>query len=726
MRSFSWLLAALPLGVLSCDSGKEPPTLAPYGLDERPANPTCVAQKRPRLDTGITLQRQWQGLTFQFPLALMQAPNDSSQWFVVERAGRVRAFLADGTGLRDFAGPPVNASGEGGLLGLAFHPSWPQKREAYLSYTRSVTAGDPPVPVCQGSGNPFTSVIARYQSTNNGQSLNIGPDEILKVAQPYSNHNGGDLAFGNDGMLYLGLGDGGSGNDPCAAGQNLGMLLGKMLRIDINAPAGTYNVPPDNPFVGNSAARGEIWALGLRNPWRWSFDRATGEQWVGEVGQSTWEEIDKISKGGNYGWRNCEGFHALGSISNLCRQAGTQLPVVAHGRAEARSITGGYVYRGAAMPSLVGTYIYGDYETGNIWALLYDAQNRATPKLLTTVAAQTLVSFAQGNDGEVYTVQSTGVISKLVPSAPPAADDFPQLLSQTGCFDAKDPKKPAPGLIPFEVNSPLWSDGADKARYLAVPDGSTITIRDDGDWDLPIGSVVAKTFAVDGKPIETRLFMRHDDGGWGGYTYEWNEQGSDAELLPAGKVKAVAGGESWAYPSRSQCMQCHSAASGGTLGLETAQLNRDAVYASTNRLSNQLATLDHIGLFSAPLTQPPTAAPRLADPYAEAEPLEARARSYLHANCSHCHRPEGGGQGTMDLRHDRLLLATNTCNADNTQGAVEGAIKIIAPGNPQGSVLSRRVHAGDAKRMPPISVNVKDPAGSKLLDDWISSITTCP
>jgi uncharacterized repeat protein (TIGR03806 family) len=322
-------------------------------------------------------------------------------------------------------------------------------------------------------------------------------------------------------------------------------------------------------------------------------------------------------------------------------------------------------------------------------------------------------------------VQINGVISKLVPSGPPPPDDFPRLLSETGCFDPKDPTRPAAGLIPYEVASPLWSDDADKDRWLAIPDGATIGIDAEGDWDLPVGSVAVKTFALGGKRIETRLFMRHEDGGWGGYTYEWNDDGKDATLLPAAKVKAL-GDAMWGYPSRNQCIQCHSKAAGGTLGFETAQLNGDAVYPSTNRISNQLATLERIGLLTAPLGVTPEEAPRLADPAKSAEPIEARARSYLHANCSHCHQPEGGGQGMMDLRHGKSLKDTATCNVDNTQGAVAGAMKLLVPGAPQSSILSLRLHATDSKRMPPIAVSVIDPVGTSVIDEWIGSLSACP
>ncbi|MGH2900880.1 MAG: PQQ-dependent sugar dehydrogenase, partial [Solirubrobacteraceae bacterium] len=358
---------------------------------------------------------------------------------------------------------------------------------------------------------------------------------------------------------------------------------------------------------------------GHRNPWRWSFDRASGELWLGDVGQNTWEEIDRVVKGGNYGWNICEGFHRRDSTTALCATGGLLDPIVEHNRTEAASITGGYVYRGTAMPSLVGTYIYGDFSTGNIWALTFDANNKATPKLLATGVGG-ISSFGQGNDGEVYVVQLNGTISKLVPSAPPMTDNFPQLLSATGCVDPSDPTRPAAGVIPYELNAPLWSDGADKQRFMGIPDGATIAIGGAGDWDLPIGSVAMKVFSVGGKRVETRLFMRHDDGAWAGYTYEWNDDGTDATLLPGSKLKTLSDTAAWAYPSRSQCIQCHSSAAGGTLGLDTAQLNRDVVYAATNRMANQLATLDHIGMFSAPLAQSPSDLPRLSE-YTSADPV---------------------------------------------------------------------------------------------------------
>jgi uncharacterized repeat protein (TIGR03806 family) len=621
---------------------------------------------------------------------------------------------------------------------MAFHPSWQTNREVYLSYTRYRVAGDPPpIPTteCVGADNPFISVVARYHSKDGGLTLDPTADEIIVMAQPYYNHNGGNIQFGpRDGMLYIGFGDGGGGGDPCKHSQSLASKFGKILRIDINAGPGKYNIPPDNPFVATAGAEPAIWSWGHRNPWRWSFDKLTGELWVGDVGNGTREEVDLVKKGGNYGWPICEGIYKQSS-SALCATPGMLDPVVDYGRTVGGCIIGGYVYRGSAMPDLVGAYVFGDYLLGGLFMIDHDASNQPVVKSIGSTVQSWLYSFAQGNDGEMYVVRGDNQIFALVAAAPPPPDTFPKLLSQTGCVDPTDATKPVAGAIPYEVQAPLWSDGADKLRWLAIPDGTTITVganeidagadagdfTDDGnDWDLPIGSVAMKTFSVGGKRVETRLFMRHTDGGWAGYSYEWNDQGTDAALLPAGKVT-----QSWTFPSRSQCNECHSVAVGGTIGLETWQLNRDAIYPSTNRVANALATLDHIGMFKAPLGKPVDQLPRLPDPAGD-DPLEGRARAYLHANCSHCHRPQGGGRGTMDLRFAQTLAATNTCNAQSTQGPIGAVNTLLSPGDPSTSIVSLRVHATDVTRMPPLAVSIVDPRGSELIDAWIRSISTCP
>jgi uncharacterized repeat protein (TIGR03806 family) len=299
---------------------------------------------------------------------------------------------------------------------------------------------------------------------------------------------------------------------------------------------------------------------------------------------------------------------------------------------------------------------------------------------------------------------------------------FPEKLSQTGCTAPGDAARPADGLIPYTLNSPLWSDGADKDRYLAIPDGTTITIGADGDWDFPNRSVLVKTFSLAGTRIETRLFVRHEDGGWAGYTYEWDPDGRDATLLPGSKSKAV-GAQTWAYPSRSQCLQCHTTAAGGTLGLETMNMLRDEVYPSTNRISPQVATLEHIGMFSAAVPQGTQPLPSPAD---TTTAIDARARSYLHTNCSHCHRPGGGGQGMMDLRYTLPLAQTNTCNAQNTQGAIGGADRLLVPMRPTDSLIAVRMRATDSKRMPSVAVSIPDTLGIQVVEDFIAAQAACP
>jgi uncharacterized repeat protein (TIGR03806 family) len=738
-------LAASDDGGAASDATLPPaPTRAPFGLDARPANATCLAPPRPTLDTGVKLVPAFPGLTFTIPMKLVQAPGDASRFFVVERGSgtgnvpaKIRVFPANATSMadvKDFATVMVNPLGEGGFLSMAFHPNWAANHTVFLSYTRSFDAATDTIPnKLDGKPEPssgMTSVIAKATSSDGVAPLGT-PVEILRRSQPFSNHNGGDLAFGPDGYLYFAFGDGGSGNDPFGGAQNLGSWLGKMLRLDVDG-ASPYAIPPTNPFVNAGAnVQKEIYAYGFRNPWRWSFDRATGDLWVGDVGQNTFEEIDRVEAGGNYGWNVCEGFHKRGDTTNLCDTPGLLDPIVEHGRTEAFSITGGYVYRGKAIPDLVGTYVYADFGTGNVFGIFYDGAGKATSKILAKGA--NINAFGQDHDGEIYVVQIGGTILKLAPATTPAPATFPDALSKTGCVDPADPKRPASGLVPYGVRSPLWSDGAEKERYMALPDGATIAGGADGDFSFPKGTVLMKTFSLAGKRVETRLFVRHDDGQWAGYSYEWNDAQTDATLLPAGKVRDLGGGVSWTYPSRSQCLQCHTEAAGGSLGLELAQQNGDYVYASTNRVSNQLATLEHLGLFDAPLGDP-SALPALAEPFAGAgagagagATLEDRARSYLHSNCSHCHRPGGNGKGSMDLRSATPFAATGTCNGEPEEGTFGvDAAKIVAPGDPSKSILSMRFHATDARRMPPVGVKVTDGPAAALLDEWITSVKTCP
>jgi glucose/arabinose dehydrogenase len=353
--------------------------------------------------TPIALERVFPALSFASPVAMLQAPGNSTRWYVVERGGRVAVFPNDATAtpaqVATFIRIGVDSAGEGGLLGMAFHPNYPATPQVFLSYTRTGTGGF-----------PLTSVIARFTSTDGGATLDPASEQtVLTVNQPYTNHNGGQIGFDAAGLLYIGLGDGGAANDPQNHGQNLNSLLGKMLRIDVNAPP--YAIPPDNPFARGGGAP-EIYAWGLRNPWRWSFDRTTGRLWAADVGQNAWEEVDVIERGRNYGWRVCEGAHLTGS-STPCTDPAFVNPVAEYGHGQGCSITGGYVYRGSAIPGLAGVYLFGDFCSGTIWGLR--ERPGAAPLVEPAIASGlSVVSFGQGNDGELYVIHFSGSLHRVI------------------------------------------------------------------------------------------------------------------------------------------------------------------------------------------------------------------------------------------------------------------------------------------------------------------------
>ena len=382
------------------------------------------------------------------------------------------------------------------------------------------------------------------------------------------------------------------------------------------------------------------------------------------------------------------------------------------------------MYRGSSIPGLVGRFVFGDYQTGIIMAV---AENPVTGERTIEQLADTnlaISSFGQTLDGEVYVLGLTnGQIHRLAPMGTPMASTFPQRLSQTGCFDPMDVKKPGSMLIPYELNSPLWSDGAEKLRYFAIPDGTTIRVSTDGDFEFPNGTVTVKTFLLAGKRIETRLLMRHPDGQWAGYSYEWRDDESDADLLPAGKTKVI-GTQTWQYPSRAQCLSCHTAAAGRSLGPEVAQLNRDLVYPR-NVIANQLETMESIGLLAAPLAMPVSALPRLERPDGNGS-AEAKARAYLHSNCSVCHR-NGAGQGPQDFRYSLSFAQMNVCNTVPLNGdtGVTRA-RLLTPMNPGQSLISLRMKALNTFRMPPLGSSLVHGDGVALIDAWINGVTTCP
>jgi glucose/arabinose dehydrogenase len=400
------------LAVAACGGGGD-------GGPGVPVPPTCS----PELSAPLAFPE----LVFDSPIAMKQAPNDASRWFVVEQGGLIHAFendpAADSTEPFLDLRSRVHFAGEAGLLGLAFHPDFANDPRVYVNFT-------------EDAGGQLRSVTAEFTSTDGGLTLDPASERVLMtIDKAQSNHNGGNLEFGRDGFLYVGIGDGGGAGDPDGNAQNTSRLLGKMLRIDVDAQPGgaPYGIPggsTGNPFAGNplcgadgtgAQACPEIFAVGFRNPWRWSFDRQDGGLWLGDVGQSSFEEIDLVERGGNYGWNVREGAHCFEPVSG-CSTAGFTDPVAEYGRELGFSITGGYVYRGGQSTGVAGRYVFGDFG-GMIASLAPDGAGGFTIEQhvaqdcapLEADGALQISSFAEDLDGELYALDyGTGEIRQLV------------------------------------------------------------------------------------------------------------------------------------------------------------------------------------------------------------------------------------------------------------------------------------------------------------------------
>ncbi len=330
------------------------------------------------------------------PVFIGHAGDHSNRLFIVEQPGRIR-ILRNGTlqasAFLDIS-DRVDFGGEMGLLGLAFHPGFAKNDRFFVNYTRKPDGA---------------TIVAEYQVSQNSDHALLNEKILMVIPQPYSNHNGGMVAFGPDGYLYIAMGDGGAGGDPGNRGQSPDTLLGKMLRIDVDQGE-PYGIPPDNPFAGQPRGR-EIFALGFRNPWRFSFDRQTGQLWAADVGQNRWEEIDVVEAGNNYGWRVMEGNHCF-QPSRGCVTADLTLPVAEYrNQSPSCAVTGGYVYRGTRAGSLRGTYVFGDYCSGRIMGLI-DGQ----PLVLLSSGLR-ISSFGEDEAGELYVVDHGGGIYKITPAS---------------------------------------------------------------------------------------------------------------------------------------------------------------------------------------------------------------------------------------------------------------------------------------------------------------------
>jgi len=712
MRSGSlWLL-----GLASAIAISAYATSPPFGLEVRPNLGPLSFPADGAQSGDVSVINAFPNLVFDLPLVFAVPPGDPDRAVVSEQRGRIFIFQNDASAssaslFLDLSDRVIQEGTEMGLLGLAFDPDYASNGYFYVNY----------IPA---AGTRRTR-IARFKVTANPEVADPSSETVLlEYSQPYRNHKGGWLGFGPDGKLYIASGDGGNQNDPLNNAQTLSSLLGKILRINADG-----SVPGDNPFVGDPEARGEVWARGFRNPFRCGFDRGTGDLWVGDVGSASQEEVNLVVKGGNYGWRKYIGTKVVYETDPEPENPIFPLFSYTHAAGDC-SVIGGYVYRGGRMPQLNGQYVYTDYCSGTLRGLAYDGGVGISNRELGLVPGNPS-SLGEDHDGELYVTTLSGVIYKLVPATAPTTP-FPQRLSETGLFRDTATLLPNRGLLGYEVNAPFWSDGTMKRRWIGLPNGERIGFSADDPWSWPRGTVLVKHFdrlladrSV--RRLETRVLI-NGTAGWQGYTYLWNEDQLDADLVEGGEtltlsIPAADGGArevQYEVPGRAACLACHTFAAGRVLGVNTAQLNRDRRYGS-GVTDNQLHSFDHIGLFEQPIPDPGSL-PRLANPRDPAAALGQRARAYLDTNCAQCHRPGGPTPVDMDLRWTTPIAATHTVGVSPSQGdlGIAGA-KRIFPGSKEKSLLWVRMRERGEHRMPPLGSRLIDGQGVSLIGEWIDA-----
>lgn len=750
-----------------------------------------------------TLVEAFPGLKFDDPVCLRPEPR-GTRLFVCERQGRIYSFDPANPAASKRLVLDISTRVQGwedcGLMGIAFHPDFnlgssANKDFVYIHYQFSPTPQAPPNPATDRPNSLLKGYnrLARF-TLDNPNRVAIPASEQVLVNQFDENlwHNGGSLFFGTDGFLYFSVGDEGGVNDAYNNTQviNQGIFSG-VFRIDVDrrggsishpirrqpvaggtVPAGwpatvtqNYYVPNDNPWqdVGGGVLE-EFYAIGLRSPHTMTFDPPSGKIMLGDVGQAAWEEVDVIERGGNYQWAYREGNHP-GPKAKPAPLIGVDRPPLydyPHDNGN-NCVIGGFIYHGSQFPELANRYLFGDNVSGRVWALTFNPSGSPTVEYLTSLAEAGfpyannylgLASFGIDHNGEQYllklgnafTAPSTrGIILKLARSAAGSLQP-PARLSLTGAFASLNTLAPTPGVIPFAVNSPLWSDAAHKQRWMVIPNNGapygedeTIGFSPTGEWTYPVGTVMVKHFELGidernpnlKKRLETRFLVRGTNGQFFGYTYKWRADGSDADLLPAGldeniTITTATGAtriQSWHYPSRSECLQCHNQNANGVLGPKTRQLNGDYTYSVTGRTDNQLRALNHIGIFDPPINEENIPGYARTVPLTDEDsPVETRVRSYIDSNCAHCHRP-GGVAAMWDGRFDTPISSQNIINGEvfSTFG-IHGAKEVVPRSLEQSLMYLRASSTESGLKMPPLAKNLVDAKAVDLIAQWINSL----
>jgi uncharacterized repeat protein (TIGR03806 family) len=756
----SGLLSQATVNVIIAQDGR-----LPLANSRMPANPP------PQQITAIN------AFTFNFnePLGLATPPGETNRLFVVEKGGDIEVvqdlaspvqpvtpFLDLNGIVNGRAGESFQTGGEQGLLGLAFHPDYANNRRFFVFYSVNI----------DGARHQRLSEFAC--SAGNPNLADPASEKIfIQQADDYDNHNGGCVQFGPDGYLYVSFGDEGDQND---AGDNSQRITkdfwSSMIRIDVNVdPANyesnpnlrpnahvsvvlesisgnpRYKVPADNPWVGATSFNGlpvtpanvrtEFWAVGLRNPWRFSFD-TNGDLWLGDVGGGSWEEINRIEGGGNYEWAYREGITGQGPRwgQRPVGWTGDDPPLYAYGHGsgtfQGNSVTGGVVYRGTRLPALTGKYIFADYSSGHIWSL--DPAIGASS--VQRIAGEGgIAGFGTDpSNGDVLLADLNGQVRRLVSQA--VDDGFPSTLTETGLFDDVATLTPTAGLVAYDVNLPFWSDHAKKSRWFGMPAlDAMLGFSREGAWTTPAGTVWVKHFDIEmirgnpatAKRLETRVLVRNEEGAYG-VSYRWNPGDTEATLAhEAGEefdLSIDVGGtpttQSWRIPSRSECMICHTPQAGHSLSFNTRQLNLPGTIGPDS--GNFIQLLDAAGYLTG-LDESSATLPKHVATGDTDYSLEARARAWLDVNCAYCHKQGGTAPANFDARVTVPLFDTNLVNVPPTSGALHPDDRLISPGAEERSVIIHRAADRNGySRMPPLATSVTDPSGVQLLIDWVESM----
>ena len=755
-------------------SAAEPEAL-PKPLPRTPWT-TSNFRGRPEPPVPFRPRRIYPQAAFKNPTVLTSAPG-TDRFFVAEQTGKIYSLPGDRQGgqpqlfldpaqlvaqLNAAGGDPVEFEA---VYGLAFPADFATSRLCYLCYVVHWKDG------AKGAHPEGTRVVRLKVSAAEPPTADPASEQLL-ISWLQGGHNGGCLKFGPDGCLYISSGDGGPAfpPDPLQSGQDVSNLLSSILRIDVRRPdqGRPYTIPTDNPFVDLPNARGEVWAYGLRNPWKMSFDRQTGELWVGDVGWELWELVHKVHKADNFGWSLFEGRQPV-HAERTRGPSPVVPPTVEIPHTEGASVTGGFVYRGERFPELRGLYLFGDWETRRIWGV--DARDpQSTPRREIVEPSVRIVDFAEDHAGELYLLDyDAGTIHELEPTNAPATDAaFPRQLSRSGIYADVARQTPAAGVLPFEINAELWADGATAERFLGLP-GNGVVKRFPSpqaiansmfqrSTEFPTDTVLVKTLSLplaDGvvetpRAIETQI-LHFDGRDWRGYSYRWNDEQTDAQLVDAAGDSRVLqvrdanapGGVrqlTWKFSSRTDCLRCHNPWPEYLLAFNLPQLNRDHEWQGETR--NQLATLQQLGVLvhtdgKTDLTQgaagelagwqEPALAPRLPNPFHSTESLDERARAYLHVQCAHCHRFGGGGSAYVQLNKELPLAETRAVGIRPAQGTfgIHDA-ELIAPGDPYRSTLFFRMAKLGPGHMPHIGSSTVDTRGLALVHDWIAQLPHRP